>query len=86
MKKILALTLAALLLLSCAACGTQKADLTEPTTEPTTEATEPTTAAASDRTATYIQLTIYEEDDSFVSIAAYVQARAREGSRREHLR
>lgn len=79
MKKILALFLAALLLLSCAACGEQKAaPTTEPTTqptEPTTEATEPTTEepiqATADLEATYIQLSISEEDLSFVSITAY---------------
>ena len=77
MKKILALIMAALLLLACAACGGQKAEPTVPTTEPTTEATEPTTEATeptpenADRTATYIQLSISEEDMSFVSITAY---------------
>lgn len=61
MKKILALFLTVLLLLGCAACGEQKA---EPITEPTTQATE-------DRETTYIQLSISEEDMSFVSITAY---------------
>jgi len=70
MKKILALIMAALLLLACAACGGEQAEPTVPTTEPTTEATEPTTENA-DRTATYIQLSISEEDMSFVSITAY---------------
>lgn len=77
MKKFLALITAALLLLACVGCGGQKAEPTEPTTEPTTEATEPTTEATepttenADRTATYIQLSISEEDLSFVSITAY---------------
>lgn len=81
MKKVLALLLAALLLLSCAACGEQKAEpTTEPTTqatEPTTEATEPTTEATDltqatgDQEATFVQLSISEEDMSYVSITAY---------------
>lgn len=79
MKKILALTLAVLLLLACVGCTTKEAKPTEPTTEPTTKATEPTTESTeptdpsvnSDRTALYIQLCIYEEDDSFVSITAF---------------
>lgn len=73
MKKILALILAALLLFACTACGEQKADPTEPTTEatePTTEAIEPTTEA-SDRKATYIQLSISEEDGGYISLTAY---------------
>lgn len=68
MKKLLALMLAALLVLGCAACAQQGAT---PTTEPTTEATEPTTEATTDRNATYIQLSIAEEDGSYVSLTAY---------------
>lgn len=60
MKKILVLLLAALLLLSCAACGDSKPEATEPTTEP-----------ASERKATYIQLSISEEDGSYISLTAY---------------
>ena len=75
MKKILALILSALLLLTCAACGDSPVEpTTEPTTEstePTTESTEPTTEASADRTATYIQLSISEEDGSYVSLTAY---------------
>lgn len=74
MKQILAFILAALLLLSCTACGAQKPDPTEPTTaptEPTTEATEPTTGEMTDRTATYIQLSINEEDGTYIYLTAY---------------
>lgn len=70
MKKLLALVLAALLVLSLAACGAAP-EPTEPATEPTTESTEPTTESAADRTATYIQLSISEEDGSYVSLTAY---------------
>ena len=80
MKKILALIMAALLLFACAACGGQTAEPTEPTTEPITQGTEPTTEPTeptdpttdnADRIANYIQLSISEEDLSFVSITAY---------------
>lgn len=77
MKKILALIMAALLLVACAACGSQKAEPTEPTTkvaepttEPTTEATELSTEAA-DRTVTVISLSITEADQSNVYITAF---------------
>ena len=72
MKKILALLLAGLLLIGCAACGEQTAaPTTEPTTEGNPDATEPTTEGNTDRTATYIQLSISEEDGSYVSLTAY---------------
>lgn len=82
MKKLLALIMAALLLLACVGCAAKEADptdpttkatepTTDPTTEPTSEPTDPTGAATGDRTALYIQLSIYEEDDSFVSITAF---------------
>lgn len=81
MKKILALTLAALLLFACVACGAKEAETKDPTTAPTTAATDPTTEPAdptdptteenSDRIANYVQLSIYEEDDSVVYITAY---------------
>lgn len=72
MKKILALLLATLLLFACTACGDQPVEpTTEPTTEATPEATEPTTEGNADRTATYIQLSISEEDGSYVSLTAY---------------
>lgn len=81
MKKILALTLAVLLLIACVGCGAKKAENTDPTTASTTAATDPTTDPTTeptepteengDRTANYIQLSIYEEDDSVVSITAF---------------
>lgn len=81
MKKILALTLAALLLFACVACGAKEAETKDPTTASTTAATDPTTEPAdptdptteenSDRIANYVQLSIYEEDDSVVYITAY---------------
>ena len=83
MKKIRALTLAVLLLISCVACGSKNAE--EPTTAPTTAApTEPTdpneatptepadpSEDTSDVAANFIMLSIYEEDDTTVSITVY---------------
>ena len=81
MKKILALTLAVLLLIACVGCGAKKAEEADPTTAPTTAATDPTTEPTTDegdpteengdREANYIQLSIYEEDDSVVYITAF---------------
>jgi hypothetical protein len=73
MKKILALLLAALMLLTCAACAAQKPAPTDPTTEPTTQPVDdhPTEPATGERTATYIQLSISEADGSYVSLTAY---------------
>lgn len=71
MKKILALTLAALLLFACTACGAEQAQPTQPTTEPTTVPIELTTSVSTDRTATYVQLSISEEDGGYVALTAY---------------
>ena len=84
MKKILALLLAVLLLICCAACGSGQAEpatepttesatdpVTDPATDPAPEATEPTKEGSADRTATYIQLSICEEDGSTVSLTAF---------------
>lgn len=78
MKKIVALILAFVLVAACAACGstqqpTETTEPTEVTTEPT-EVIEPTdapTEGSTQRNATYIQLSICEEDGTCVSLTAY---------------
>lgn len=79
MKKYLALALALLLMLTCAACGQEQptATTTEaPTTAaPTTEApsTEDTTGTAEvpEGNVSYLQLSICEENGAYVSLTAY---------------
>ncbi len=73
MKNIFAILLALTVLLSCAACGTQSEAPVETTaaTEHATEATEPSPKEQTDRDADYIQLSIAEEDGSYIFVTAY---------------
>ncbi len=87
MRKYLALVLALLLMLSCAACGsesehtettttpTESTETPSESTEPTQESTEAPDAPSSDAvavgTAMYIQLSICEDDGSMVSLTAF---------------
>lgn len=72
MRKITSVFLAMLLALTCAACGQKPQEQpTQPTQTPPDSVTEEVTAEVADKNATYIQLSICEEDGTLVSLMAY---------------
>lgn len=69
MKKAIAMLLALVMVLSCAACGANETP--DPTGEPEQETDATVPQVTVDNPVTYFQMSIYYEDGTYVSLSAY---------------